>query len=252
MRQIVLDTETTGLDPKQGHRLIEVAGLEIRNRRVTRDSFHRYLNPEREIDQGALAVHGLTSDFLQDKPRFADVAGDLLDYLRDAELIIHNAAFDLGFLNHELARLDLPPVESVCAGVIDTLKLAREMHPGKRNNLDALCERYQVSNAHRTLHGALLDAELLAEVYLAMTRGQDSLIGDFDSLLPAAGSEAGIRLHGPLRVVVASEAELAEHARVLANIDRESKGACLWLAQAGASEPDGLPAGRAGPGPSPR
>lgn len=235
MKQIVLDTETTGLDPKLGHRLIEVAGLVVANRRVTQTHFHRYLNPEREVEAGALAVHGLSDEFLADKPKFADVAADFLEFVRGAELIIHNAAFDVGFLNHELAMLELPPVESVCAKVTDTLKMAREMHPGKRNNLDALCERYQVSNAHRTLHGALLDAELLAEVYLAMTRGQDSLIGDFDDPLAAgvSGLDGGVsKARKPLVVLAASEDELAAHAQVLANIDRESKGKCLWLADA--------------------
>ncbi|HEY5762844.1 MAG TPA: DNA polymerase III subunit epsilon [Rhodocyclaceae bacterium] len=230
MKQIVLDTETTGLDPKLGHRLIEVAGLVVANRRVTPTHFHRYLNPEREVDAGALAVHGLSDEFLADKPKFADVAADFLEFVRDAELIIHNAAFDVGFLNHELAMLNLPPVEKVCAQVTDTLKMARERHPGKRNNLDALCERYQVSNAHRKLHGALLDAELLAEVYLAMTRGQDSLIDDYDDPEHAGvSSRSGGAPRKPLIVLAASEAELQAHAQVLANIDRESKGNCLWL-----------------------
>ena len=230
MKQIVLDTETTGLDPKLGHRLIEVAGLVVANRRVTPTHFHRYLNPEREIDAGALAVHGLDNQFLQDKPKFADIAADFVEFIRDAELIIHNAAFDVGFLNHELAMLDLPPVEQVCALVTDTLKMARERHPGKRNNLDALCERYQVSNAHRKLHGALLDAELLAEVYLAMTRGQDSLIGDYDD--PQHAGVSGLTdgtTRKPLVVLAPSEEELQAHAQVLANIERESKGNCLWL-----------------------
>jgi DNA polymerase-3 subunit epsilon len=236
VKQIVLDTETTGLDPKLGHRLIEVAGLVVANRRVTQTHFHRYLNPEREVEAGALAVHGLSDEFLADKPKFADVAADLLEFVRDAELIIHNAAFDVGFLNHELSLLGLPPIEAVCGKVTDTLKMAREMHPGKRNNLDALCERYQVSNAHRTLHGALLDAELLAEVYLAMTRGQDSLIGDFDDPLAAGVSGRhgpGAKARPPLLVLAASEDELAAHAQVLANIERESKGKCLWLADSG-------------------
>lgn len=238
MRQIVLDTETTGLDPKLGHRLIEVAGIVIANRRVTDSHFHRYLNPEREVEAGAMAVHGLTDEFLQDKPKFADVAADFIDFVRDAELIIHNAAFDVGFLNHELGLLELPTIESVCAKVTDTLKLAREMHPGKRNNLDALCERYQVSNAHRKLHGALLDAELLAEVYLAMTRGQDSLIGAFDDDpgYGAAARDAAARSRKPLRVRLASDEELADHARILAQIDKESRGDCLWLKAAGESD----------------
>lgn len=238
-RQIVLDTETTGLDLRLGHRIIEVACVEMNNRQLTRQHFHRYLNPERDIDAGALAIHGLSNDFLQDKPRFADVAADFLDFVRDAELIIHNATFDLGFLDNELALLGLPPVEAVCPSVVDTLKMARGMYPGKRNNLDALCERYQISNAHRTLHGALLDAELLAEVYLAMTRGQDSLIAAFDDR-PLGGGAAGRGRDArpPLRVITPNAEELAAHARTLAAIQRESKGRCHWLGDdAGAGPP---------------
>ncbi|WP_309294435.1 DNA polymerase III subunit epsilon [Azonexus sp.] len=170
MRQIVLDTETTGLDPRQGHRIIEIACIEIVNRRLTGRHLHQYINPEREIDEGAQAVHGITLDFLADKPKFADGVDEFLAFIKGAELVIHNAPFDLGFLNAELCRLDRVPVESICNGVIDTLKLARAMHPDKRNSLDALCERYQIDNSSRTRHGALLDTELLAEVFLAMTR----------------------------------------------------------------------------------
>ena len=242
MRQIVLDTETTGLETKLGHRIIEVAGVEMMGRRLTGRHLHRYLNPDREIDAGAMAVHGITNEFLQDKPRFADVAEEFLEFVRGAELVIHNAAFDVGFLNHELSLLKLPPIETVCAGVRDTLRMARELHPGKRNNLDALCERYQVSNAHRTLHGALLDAELLAEVYLAMTRGQESLIIDMSPAAPAdagaIGSTAGSgRPRPPLRVLKAADDELAAHQKVLAGIDKESKGQCLWLREADPAPP---------------
>lgn len=242
MRQIVLDTETTGLETKLGHRIIEVAGVEMMGRRLTGRHLHRYLNPDREIDAGAMAVHGITNEFLQDKPRFADVAEEFLEFVRGAELVIHNAAFDVGFLNHELSLLKLPPIETVCAGVRDTLRMARELHPGKRNNLDALCERYQVSNAHRTLHGALLDAELLAEVYLAMTRGQESLIIDMSPTTSAdagaLGSTAGSgRPRPPLRVLQAADDELAAHQKVLAGIDKESKGQCLWLREAEPASP---------------
>lgn len=178
MRQIFLDTETTGLEHKFGHRIIEIACVEMRNRRLTNRHFHRYLNPDRDIDAGALSVHGISREFLLDKPRFADVAVEFLDFVRGGELVIHNAAFDVGFLNAELALLDMAPVDTVCQGVCDTLRMAKDLHPGKKNNLNALCERYGVDNSHRTLHGALLDAEILAEVYLAMTRGQESLIMD--------------------------------------------------------------------------
>ena len=178
MRQIFLDTETTGLEHKLGHRVIEIGGVEMVNRRLTNRHFHYYLNPDREIDAGAQAVHGISSEFLQDKPRFKEIAAEFLDFIRDAELIIHNAPFDVGFLNAELGRLDLPKLQSVCRGVEDTLRMAKEMYPGKKNNLNALCERYGIDNSHRVLHGALLDAEILAEVYVSMTRGQESLIMD--------------------------------------------------------------------------
>ena len=166
MRRIVLDTETTGLNARLGDRIIELGCVEILDRHLTGNHFHRYVNPERESEEGALKVHGITSEFLQDKPKFREVATEFLDYVRGAELVIHNAAFDVEFLNQELALLELPPIEHQCAAIVDTLKLAKGLHPGKRNSLDALCERYAVANAHRTLHGALLDAELLAEVYI--------------------------------------------------------------------------------------
>ncbi|MBN9421582.1 MAG: DNA polymerase III subunit epsilon, partial [Candidatus Accumulibacter sp.] len=196
MRQIFLDTETTGLEHKLGHRIIEVACVEMTNRRLTNRHFHRYVNPEREIDEGAQAVHGISRDFLADKPRFAAIAAEFLDFVRGAELVIHNAAFDIGFLNAELARLDMAPIETVCHGVRDTLRMAKELHPGKKNNLNALCDRYGVDNSHRTLHGALLDAEILAEVYVAMTRGQESLIMDLGDDEGGQGAIGGQALAG--------------------------------------------------------
>jgi DNA polymerase-3 subunit epsilon len=233
MRHIFLDTETTGLEHKLGHRIIEIGCVEMRGRRLTKRNFHRYLNPDREIDAGALSVHGITLEFLQDKPRFADIAAEFLDFIRGAELVIHNASFDIGFLNAELALLDMAPIETVCHGVHDTLRMAKDLHPGKKNNLNALCERYGVDASHRTLHGALLDAEILGEVYVAMTRGQESLIID---LPPVTAGESGAfapQAGGPgkARIVVhANDAELAEHAMVLAAIQKESRDKCLWLA----------------------
>lgn len=229
MRQIFLDTETTGLEHKQGHRIIEVAGVEMVNRRLTNRHFHKYINPERAIDEGAQAVHGISLEFLADKPKFAAIAAEFLDFIRGAELVIHNAAFDVGFLNAELARLKLPPVGEVCSGVVDTLKMAKEMHPGKKNNLNALCDRYEVDNSHRTLHGALLDAEILAEVYVAMTRGQESLMIDLGQA-PAAAAEIAMSTgqRRPTQVLRASIEELAAHEQVLAGINKESKGKCLW------------------------
>lgn len=230
MRQIILDTETTGLDFRLGDRVIEIGCVELLNRKLTGQRFHRYINPEREVEAGALAVHGLSNEFLQDKPRFEEVAVEFLDFVQGAELIIHNAAFDIGFLNNELALLGRMPLEQVCSGVVDTLKMARDLHPGRRNSLDALCERYAINHSGRTLHGALLDAELLAEVYLAMTRGQESLIIELD-VAPALDRQESLTAERPpLRVVRASADELAEHERVLAEIGAESKGACIWLA----------------------
>lgn len=233
MRQIFLDTETTGLEHKLGHRVIEIGCVEMRNRRLTNRHFHRYINPERDIDAGALAVHGISLEFLQDKPRFADIAAEFLDFVRGAELIIHNAAFDVGFLNSELALLDMAPIETVCREVHDTLRMAKEMHPGKKNNLNALCERYGVDNSHRTLHGALLDAEILAEVYVAMTRGQESLIMDLTTEESGQAAIAAQALRSKPRkahlIVRASESERGEHEKLLAAIQKESKGKCLWL-----------------------
>ncbi|MES1982033.1 MAG: DNA polymerase III subunit epsilon [Pseudomonadota bacterium] len=230
MRQVVLDTETTGLDPKLGHRIVEIAAIELDRRKVSSERrFHRYLNPEREIDAGAAAVHGLTLERLKDEPTFAEIAPALLEFISGAELIIHNAPFDIGFLNKELELAGLPLVRNHCENVLDTLQLARDLHPGKKNNLNALCDRYQVNNSQRTLHGALLDTELLAEVYLAMTRGQESLLGESDVLV----EERAVFLSGDMtrmvvRVLLASAEELEQHVRQLADIDKASKGACLW------------------------
>ncbi len=228
MRHIILDTETTGLSPALGHRIIEVAAVEMVNRRLTGNRYHCYLNPEREIDAGAQQVHGISLEFLQDKPKFADAAQEFLSFIAGGELVIHNAPFDVGFLNHELARLNLAPVETCCDGVIDTLKLAKELHPGQKNNLDALCKRYAVDNSNRTLHGALLDAELLAEVYLAMTRGQESLMIEMTAETQSAAMAAALTPSKPLRVLLASTEELALHDSLLAEIDATSKGACVW------------------------
>ncbi len=231
MRQIVLDTETTGLDPRHGHRIIEVACIEMENRRLTGHHLHKYINPEREIDEGAQAVHGISLEFLADKPKFADVVDEFLDFINGAELIIHNAPFDIGFLNAELARLDRVPVETVCNGVTDTLRMAKDLHPGKRNSLDALCERYEIDNSQRTLHGALLDTELLAEVFLAMTRGQNTLMIEPDAAPRVQTGKGGAPVdRKPLLVRRASAEEIAAHERVLAAIDKETKGGCLWLA----------------------
>ena len=227
MRKIVLDTETTGLDPKQGHRIIELAAIELDGRKVSLRRFHRYLNPEREIEAGAVAIHGLTYERLQNEAKFADIVSSFLEFIEGAELIIHNAPFDIGFLNHELELLGLPLLQNT---VTDTLKIAREMHPGKKNNLNALCSRYEIDNAHRTLHGALLDTELLAEVYFSMTRGQESLLGDDRAATARQPAVFNIDASRPkLRVLQASAEELAEHTRQLVDIDKASKGNCLWL-----------------------
>ncbi len=228
-RQIVLDTETTGLNAKLGDRVIEIGCLELLNRRPTGNHFHHYLNPERASEEGAVKVHGISDEFLLDKPRFREIAAEFVEYIRDAELIIHNAPFDVEFLEQELALAKLPPLSQHCAGVMDTLKMAKELHPGKKNSLDALCERYGVNNTHRTLHGALLDAELLAEVYLAMTRGQESLVMALEDE-PAAKTAGGVAAERPqLMVLAASAEELAEHAGVLDDIQKQSKGKCVWL-----------------------
>lgn len=239
MRQIVLDTETTGLDWKNGDRVIEIGCVELLNRNLTGRHYHAYINPERAISAEAIAVHGITAEFLADKPRFSDIAADFRRFVTDAELIIHNASFDVGFLDHELSRLGQPMLRETCAGVIDTLKMAKEQNPGKKASLDALCERHQIENGHRTLHGALLDAEILAEVYLAMTRGQESLIMLLDEAPPDRDEAAAqLRDRKPLRVIRASADELAEHDRVLAAIAKGNKGQCLWLAPAPAQSDD--------------
>lgn len=227
-RQIILDTETTGLDAALGHRILEVAAVELVDRRLTGNHLHRYINPQRPSDEGALQVHGLTEEFLRDKPKFGEIAPELLDFINGAELVIHNASFDLSFLDNEFGLLKLKRVKEYCPSVVDTLALARELHPGKRNNLDALCDRYQIDNSKRTLHGALLDANLLAEVYLAMTRGQDSLGID---LAPAPKAAAAARkATGKLELVVlqATTEELAEHEKQLAELDKASNGATVW------------------------
>lgn len=241
MRQIILDTETTGLEPQQGHRVIEIGCVELINRRPTGQHFHSYLQPDREIDEGAAAVHGITSAFLQDKPRFADVADEFLAFIRGAELIIHNAPFDMGFLEAELALLGRndPPLEALCH-VVDSLVMARQMHPGQRNSLDALCKRYEINNEHRELHGALLDAQLLAEVYLAMTGGQTSFLpevsGELISQTGPKERELSKRFPGErpsLRVIHANDNERLRHEEVLDELSRDQD--CLWRRIEGSS-----------------
>lgn len=231
MRQVILDTETTGLEPEQGHRVIEIGCVEIFKRRKTGRTFHRYLRPDREVDRGALQVHGITNEFLAQQPRFAEIVDELLAFISGAELIIHNAAFDIAFLDAELKRLPGPrrQIKGLC-GVLDTLPLARQMHPGARHSLDALCKRYGVDNSHRELHGALLDAQILLDVYLAMTGGQATLIlGDTPQANVSATIEyVPIRPRGVLQVVEASEEELAAHDRVLKAIDKASGNKTLW------------------------
>jgi len=228
MRRIVLDTETTGLEPESGHRIIEVACLEMSGRRATGRHFHRYLNPERKIDFAASQVHGLTDEDLLDKPRFADIADELVEFVQGAELLIHNAEFDVAFINAELRRLGRPTLDAYCT-VADTLAMARDLHPGKKNSLDALCDRYAVDNSRRTLHGALLDAQLLAEVWLAMTRGQETLdIATFGAPGPAMALAEAPR-HGALVVLRAGETERAAHAAMCERLEKDSKGKCLWM-----------------------
>jgi DNA polymerase-3 subunit epsilon len=237
MRQVVLDTETTGLDPVQGHRIIEIGCVELVNRRLTGRHFHQYLNPEREVDQGAFEVHGISNEFLADKPLFAHIAADFLEFIKGAELIIHNAPFDIGFINTEFKRLESKSTQwGVVAdhsSVLDTLLLARQKRPGQRNSLDALCKAYFVDNSSRDLHGALLDAEILADVYLAMTGGQASMqLSDEDSQ-QQGGNKVELRRvssNRPIgRVIVANPDELAEHQSRLTMIDKASDQQCLWL-----------------------
>ena len=233
MRRIVLDTETTGLEPAEGHRIIEVACIELYDRRSTGRHFHRYLNPERAVDLAASQVHGMTAEDLSDKPRFADIADEFLGFVEGAELLIHNAPFDVGFLDAELERAGRPRLSQVCR-VIDTLEMARDMHPGKKNSLDSLCERYGVDHSRRTLHGALLDAQLLADVWVAMTRGQETL----DIVLAAADAVtvAAHELEAPAEILVvrASEEERARHAALCERLQKASGGRCLWVQLAAA------------------
>lgn len=234
MRQIVLDTETTGLEPSQGHRIIEIGCVELVNRRLTGNHFHQYLQPDREIDAGAIEVHGITNEFLEDKPRFADIVDDFLSFIRGAELVIHNAPFDVGFINHELQLLNdgRPGLDRLCT-VLDTLELARSMHPGQRNSLDALCKRYGIDNTHRELHGALLDSEILADVYLAMTGGQTSL-----SLGQGMEQQADVvaqeirrlqQQRKPLKILRPTAEEIQEHERYLQMLEKSSGGSCAWM-----------------------
>jgi DNA polymerase III subunit epsilon len=231
-RIVVLDTETTGLNPQEGHRVIEIGCVELINRRFTGNRFHVYINPDRVIDRGAIEVHGITNQFLEDKPRFADILDDFIAFIKDAELVIHNAPFDIGFINHEFSLLnDKAKTVNDYSTVFDTLAFARKKHPGQRNSLDALCKRYSIDNSHRELHGALLDAEILSEVFLLMTGGQSSLLDE----AVAVGQETG-NSHKPrqlasnrpaLTVVYCSEQELAEHQQRLEAIEKAS-GLCVW------------------------
>ncbi len=236
-RQVFLDTETTGLHPDQGHRIIEIACVEMINRRLTKRTFERRIHPERAIDEGATQVHGIKIEDLEHEPKFAEIAQAFLDYIAGAELIIHNAPFDVGFLNAELRRVAKPPITTICT-VTDTLGMARELHPGKRNTLDALCERYEIDNSSRIKHGALVDAELLADVYIAMTRGQDSLAIGIDAST-GVGSSAGLNGQptirpAKLKVVRASESEMIKHEEHVARIDKASGGKAVWNVLTGA------------------
>jgi len=232
MRQIVLDTETTGLEPKQGHRIIEIGCVELNNRRKTNNHYQQYLNPEREIEDGAYDVHGISNEFLDDKPVFADVAREFIDFIRDSELIIHNAPFDVGFINAELKKLGRQwgKVEDHCK-VVDTLLMARKMHPGQKNSLDALCKRYEIDNSQRDLHGALLDAQILLDVYLAMTGGQTDLLLH-DDQPGSSQNSAEVRKLDPnrprLSVIEPTSEELDAHYKKLESVDKESNGNCLW------------------------
>ncbi len=230
MRQIVLDTETTGLSTLEGHRIIEIGCVEMINRKLTNRHFHHYICPERDIDEGALEVHGITNDFLKDKPRFSDVVDEFIEFVSGAELIIHNAPFDIGFLDHELSLLNEQDNQmSNHCKVLDTLVLAREMHPGQKNNLDALCKRYEVNNSQRELHGALLDAEILADVYLLMTGGQADLLFVSEEQSQERKTQNRQRKQRPaLKVVKPNDDELALHQQQLELLDKASGGECLW------------------------
>lgn len=238
MRQVVLDTETTGLETAQGHRIIEIGCVELFNRRLTGRHYHQYINPEREVDAGAFEVHGISNEMLADKPVFAQIVEDFLAFVGDAELVIHNAPFDIGFIDYELRKLN-PHHESITrrCNVVDSLVLARGKHPGQKNNLDALCKRYGVDNSQRDLHGALLDAEILADVYLAMTGGQTALsLGGNQSKEDGGSTGNEIRrlsaARRPLPVIPATEEELLAHQEKLAAIDKSSGGQCVWLQSA--------------------
>jgi DNA polymerase-3 subunit epsilon len=229
MRQIVLDTETTGLSAENGDRIIEIGCVELLGRKLTGNNKHFYLNPERDSHEDALKVHGISNEFLRDKPKFAVIADELLAYLDGAEVIIHNAPFDIGFLNKELELLGRPPVTERIAKVTDSLMMAKELFPGKRNSLDALCDRLEVDNSGRTLHGALLDAELLADVYINLTRGQNALVMEVGSTPGEGGMIAVVALSGfDLPLLLANEQETAAHETLLTDIDKASKGKTVW------------------------
>ena len=243
-RQVVLDTETTGLEPSQGHRIIEIGCVELVNRKLTGRHYHQYINPEREIDEGAMAVHGITNEYVATKPVFAGVVDEFREFIHGAELVIHNAPFDVGFMDHEFALLDrgLGKTSDIC-GILDTLVMARNKHPGQKNNLDALCKRYGADNSARDLHGALLDAEILADVYLLMTGGQRKLAlgGDNDEDNGSGqGGEAIRRLtaeRAPLPVIRAMTEELERHNSKLEAIQKASGGNCVWLADGSSIQP---------------
>ena len=234
MRQVVLDTETTGLEPEQGHRVIELGAVELVDRRLTGERLQLYMNPERDIDDAAYEVHGIAAEFLADKPTFGDVARSFLNFIADAEVIIHNAPFDTSFIDYELSLLEdaaTTSMQKACSAITDSLALARRKHPGQKNSLDALCRRYGVDNSARELHGALLDAEILADVYLAMTGGQSSLFGDEDGSRPDTVAEAFMRLpedRPPIPVLQASSEELAAHEAYLDSLDESAENGALW------------------------
>jgi DNA polymerase-3 subunit epsilon len=229
-RQIVLDTETTGLNPRLGNRVIEIGCVELLDRKLTGNNFHRYINPQRDSEEGALAVHGLTTEFLSDKPVFSQISAEFIEFVKDAEIVIHNAPFDLGFLNAEFERLGLPKFEEHVSNVVDTLVQAKELHPGKRNSLDALCDRYEVSNSHRKLHGALLDAELLADVFLAMSRGQNSFSIEVEEERTQVITKVVETEEVDFNVIVcsASQVELDMHEDLVNDISKASNGNCFW------------------------
>ena len=230
LRQIVLDTETTGLNTRDGNRIVEIGCVELVDRKLTGNNYHQYINPERDSEEGALAVHGLTTEFLRDKPKFAEISQELCNFIKGAEVIIHNAPFDVAFLNAEFSRLGIGLFLDYAETVIDTLVQAKELHPGKRNSLDALCDRYEISNAHRKLHGALLDAELLADVYLAMSRGQNSFAIDLpEEEVPVVQTLQILDLPlAEIQVRFASDEELAEHDVLLSGLDKQLRQTCIW------------------------